>query len=186
MKKIIFALAITILSLNYAIAQKPVEMKEVWQVKLSHDFDEAGSSDNILYGSNDKNYSVIKTSDGSTLWSSKFKEIYEKINKIDLQFEVFDANALFMFDKKMGKDQLVVADLTTGKMLWHSEKYQNIEEFHQSRFDYEDKKEGLLSEVCVSDESEVRFSIFPSKEVELPPPTKRVKYPPFSNSTVTQ
>lgn len=131
-------------------AQKPTAMQQVWQVKLNHDFDESGTEDDILYGSNDKNYSILKTSDGSVVWSSKFKEIYPKINKIDLQFEVFDANALFMFEKKMGKDQLVVADLTTGKMLWNSEKYQNIEDIEQVFYVSEMEAFGLVTDKTLS------------------------------------
>lgn len=131
-------------------AQKPTAMQQVWQVKLSHDFDESGTDDNVLYGSNEKNYSVLKTSDGSVVWSSKFKDIYPKINKIDLQFEVFDANALFMFERKMGKDQLVVADLTTGKMLWNSEKYQNIEDMEQVFYVPEMEAFGLVTDKTLS------------------------------------
>jgi len=127
MQKKLFTLFVLALTFNLVKAQKPAEMQTVWQVKLSHDFDESGASDAILFGSNNKNYSVLKTTDGSVLWSSRFKDIYENINKIDLQFEVYEANALFMFDKKMGKDQLVVADINTGKMLWHTDKYQDIE-----------------------------------------------------------
>jgi len=92
----------------------------------------------------------LKASDGSVLWSSRFKDIYEKINKIDLQFEVFDANALFMFDKKMGKDQLVVADITTGKMLWHTDKYQNIEDMEQVFYVPEIAAFGIITDKTLS------------------------------------
>lgn len=139
-----------ITGITIAKAQKPEEMKQVWQVKLNHDFDEAGLSDALLYGSNEKNYSILRASDGSTVWTSKFKDIYDKINKIDLQFEVFDANALFMFDKKFGKDQLVVADLTTGKMLWHSEKYQNIEDLEQVFYVPEIEAFGIITDKSLS------------------------------------
>lgn len=136
-----------LLVLSFAIrAQKPAEMQEVWHANVSHDFDNTGIHNDILYGSNDKNYSVIKPSTGEVMWSSKFKDISDKINKIDLQFEVYDARALFMFDKKMGKDQLVVADLNTGKMLWHSEKYQNIEDIEQVFYVPEIEAFGIITD----------------------------------------
>ena len=135
---------------NIANAQKPEEMKKVWQVKLNHDFDNTGVTDNLLYGSNEKNYSVLNTTNGSTMWTSRFKDIYEKINKIDLQFEVYEANALFMFDKKFGKDQLVVADITTGKMLWHTDKYQNIEDLEQVFYVPEIEAFGIITDKSLS------------------------------------
>ncbi|MBS1627942.1 MAG: PQQ-binding-like beta-propeller repeat protein [Bacteroidetes bacterium] len=149
MKKIIPIALLSFISIN-VFAQKSPAMQQVWQVKLNHDFDESGTDDNILYGSNEKNYSVLRTSDGSVVWSSKFKDIYEKINKIDLQFEVFGANVLFLFDKKMGKDQLVVADLTTGKMLWHADKYQNIEESNQVFYVSELDAFGIITDKTLS------------------------------------
>ncbi len=143
-----FIVTLTFLFVLFAAmqAQKPAEMQEVWRVSLNHDFDNVGIHNDILYGSNDKNYSVLKTASGGVMWSSKFKEISDKINKIDLQFEVYDANALFMFDKKMGKDQLVVADLTTGKMLWHSEKYQSIEDLEQVFYIPEIEAFGIITD----------------------------------------
>lgn len=150
MKQLVISTCLLFFITVNLIAQKPTPMQEVWQVKLSHDFDEAGSGNDLLYGSNEKNYSILKAGDGSVVWSSRFKDIYEKINKIDLQFEVFDANALFMFDKKMGKDQLVVADLTTGKMLWNSEKYQNIEDMEQVFYVPEMEAFGLITDKSLS------------------------------------
>ncbi len=142
-------ISLTLLSIC-ALAQKPAEMQEIWKVGLSHDFDQTGLYHDILYGSNEKNYSVLSSQTGAVTWSSKFKEINDKINKIDLQFEVYDANALFMFDKKMGKDQLVVADLTTGKMLWRSEKYQSIEDLEQVFYVPEIEAFGIITGKALS------------------------------------
>lgn len=150
MKKFILLGFVALFATVHVKAQKPSAMQQVWQVKLSHDFDESGTDNEVLYGSNEKNYSILKTTDGSVVWSSKFKDIYPKINKIDLQFEVFDANALFMFEKKMGKDQLVVADLTTGKMLWNSEKYQNIQDIEQVFYVPEIESFGIITDKTLS------------------------------------
>jgi len=109
-----------ILSLTTAVfAQKSEEMKTVWESKLSHDFDITGLDDatGIIHGSNEKNFSIIRDSDGSVKWSKKFNEIYDKIKKVDLQIPMYESKAIFLFDKKMGKDQMVVVDIETGNML---------------------------------------------------------------------
>jgi outer membrane protein assembly factor BamB len=118
-----------ILSITTAVfAQKPEEMKTVWESKLSHDFDITGLDESlgIIHGSNDKNFSILLDADGSVKWSKKFSDIYDKIRKVDLQIPMYASKAIFLFDKKMGKDQMVVVDIETGKMLWNTSKYQGI------------------------------------------------------------
>ncbi len=124
---------ITLLCLSLLLAvnlnaQKPEEMKTIWESKLSHDFDEIGidESQGIIHGSNEKNFSILKDADGSVKWTSKFNDIYEKIRKVDLQIPMYASKAIFLFDKKMGKDQMVVVDIETGKMLWNTDTYQGI------------------------------------------------------------
>ncbi len=109
-------------------AQKTEEMKTLWDVKLSHDFDVTGVDENygIIHGSNDKSFSVLNDADGSVKWSRKFSDIYENIKKVDLQIPMYESKAIFLFDKKLGKDQMVVVDMETGKMLWNTGKYQGI------------------------------------------------------------
>lgn len=109
-------------------AQKQQEMKTVWESKLTHDFDITGldASKGIIHGSNDKNFSILRDQDGSVKWSRKFSEIFDNIKKVDLQIPMYESNAIFLFDKKMGKDQMVVVDMETGKMLWNTNKYQGI------------------------------------------------------------
>jgi outer membrane protein assembly factor BamB len=128
MKKVTFILGL-LLSFTLGVhAQKPEEMKTVWEKKLTHDFDVTGLDEvnGIIHGSNDKNFSTLKEADGSVIWSKKFSDIYENIRKVDLQIPMYEAKAIFLFDKKMGKDQMVVVDIETGKMLWSTEKYQGI------------------------------------------------------------
>jgi outer membrane protein assembly factor BamB len=111
------------------MAQKQEEMKTVWEKKLTHDFDVTGvdETDGVIHGSNEKNFSTLKEADGSVIWTHKFSEIFENIKKVDLQIPMYEAKAIFLFDKKMGKDQMVVVDMETGKMLWNTSKYQGIE-----------------------------------------------------------
>ncbi len=150
MKKKLLVLLIAVVAIGQSMAQKPTTMPEEWKIKLSHDFENTGIFGDILYGSNSKNFSVIKATDGGVVWSSRFKDIFEKINKVDLLFEVKDANVVFLFDKKFGKDQLVVADLSSGKMLWHSDKYQNIEELDQVFYVPEIEAFGIITDKTLS------------------------------------
>jgi outer membrane protein assembly factor BamB len=119
---------LALFSASALFAQKQQEMKTVWDIKLSHDFDETGLSESmgIIHGSNDKSFSVVNDADGSVKWSKKFSEIYENIRKVDLQIPMYASKAIFLFDKKLGKDQMVVVDMETGKMLWNTSKYQGI------------------------------------------------------------
>lgn len=128
MKKKTLALALFLTLTASVFAQKTEEMKTVWETKLSHDFDLTGLDENlkIIHGSNDKNFGVVNAADGSKIWDSKFSEISEDIKKVDLQIPMYESKAIFLFDKKMGKDQMVVVDIETGKMLWNTGKYQGI------------------------------------------------------------
>lgn len=110
------------------LGQKQQEMKPVWEIKLSHDFDVVGKSESIgmIHGSNDKSFSVVNDADGAVRWSKKFSDIYENIRKVDLQIPMYESKAIFLFDKKLGKDQMVVVDMESGKMLWNTGKYQGI------------------------------------------------------------
>jgi outer membrane protein assembly factor BamB len=110
-------------------AQKAEEMKTVWETKLTYSYDLTGLDEGlkIIHGSNEKNFGVVNAADGSKKWVSKFGEICEDIKKVDLQIPMYESKAIFLFDKKMGKDQMVVVDIETGKMLWQTGKYQGIE-----------------------------------------------------------
>ena len=130
MKKKTIALGLILSFSSVLYAQKVEEMKTVWETKLSHDFDVTGvdETNGIIHGSNEKNFSTLKDSDGSVIWSHKFNDIFENIRKVDLQIPMYEAKAIFLFDKKMGKDQMVVVDMESGKMLWNTNKYQGIED----------------------------------------------------------
>jgi outer membrane protein assembly factor BamB len=123
LKKILLALAFCGSS---AFAQE--EMKETWSTKCDHKIDDTGLSDSkgYLYGCNDKEITVAKSTDGSIMWTKKFKEVAPGLRKIDEQIPMYDANVLFMFDRKVGKDVIACTDITTGQFLWSTEKYQDI------------------------------------------------------------
>lgn len=110
--------------------QAQEEMKVVWEKKFEHKGIKVGTG---LEGPNEKSYiaddkeiTVFKTSDGSIVWTSKFKELVPRLRKCDEFAPFWESNALFVFDKKTGKDQLAVIDLNDGKVLWESTKYQGL------------------------------------------------------------
>lgn len=130
MKKIKLSAIAFLLSTSIGLAQKPEEMKIEWSVELEHPFTETGLSEekSIVHGSNEKMFSLLSNTDGKVKWSKKFKDISEEIGKVDLQIPMYESNAIFLFDKKSGKDQMVVVDLETGNKLWSTNKYQGIDD----------------------------------------------------------
>lgn len=126
MKTLKLFLATSFLASTGLFAQE--EMSTMWERKCDHKIEDTGVSDTkgFLYGCNDKEITVCKTADGSVMWTKKFKEIAAGLNKLDDQIPMYDANVLFMFDRKMGKDKMACADLTTGQFLWMTDKYQDI------------------------------------------------------------
>lgn len=119
-----------LMTASVTFAQKVEEMKIMWEATLPHPFTENGLSEakSIVHGSNEKMFSLASTEDGKIKWSKKFKEITEEIGKVDLQIPMYESNAVFLFDKKSGKDQMVVVDLETGNKLWSTNKYQGIDD----------------------------------------------------------
>lgn len=111
-------------------AQKYDEMKTTWEIETTHPFTETGLSEKkeIVHGSNEKMFTMVSAVDGKVKWSKKFKEIDEQIGKVDLQIPMYESNAVFLFDKKAGKDQMVVVDMETGTKLWSTNKYQGIDD----------------------------------------------------------
>lgn len=127
MKKILltgFAIAAAFVG---SLAQKE-EMKELWSVKLTHDADNTGleESSGTLFSSNEKDMTVISPENGSVKWTNHFKDMGVKLRKVDEQIPMYEAKVHFLFERKFGKDQMVVIDLETGKLLWNTDKYQNI------------------------------------------------------------
>lgn len=111
---------------SYLLAQE--EMSGVWETKCEHRIENTGISDpkGYLYGSNEKEITVCKNKDGSVLWAKRFKDVAPGLGKVDEQIPMWDANVLFLFDRKLGKDKIACVDIQGGTFLWSTEKYQDI------------------------------------------------------------
>ena len=106
------------------------EMKVIYEREVDHSFDNTanGSEDGYSYAASAKEISVATNKTGELLWNKKFKEISYQLGKVDDIISMWEAKVIFVFDRKMGKDKMACIDATTGKLLWISSKYQNVDD----------------------------------------------------------
>lgn len=109
---------------TYAQADMPL----IFEKKLSHKIDHTGTGleGKISYAASDKEITVFSNDKGDTRWTGKFKDLTPKLNKVDELTPFWESNVLFLFDRKLGKDQIACLDLRDGKLLWTTDKYQNV------------------------------------------------------------
>lgn len=114
----------------YVMSYGQEDMTTVWETRLSHKTKHVGTGleGNYSYAASEKEISVINNNDGKIVWTKTFKEIAPKLRKIDELIPFWEANTIFLFDKKAGKDQIACIDMKTGKLLWTTQKYQKLTE----------------------------------------------------------
>lgn len=124
MKNTIIAALMLAASVTYAQKDMPV----IWETKMDFKIEYTGTGleNEVNYAASDKEISVFKNSDGSMVWTGKYKEIAPNLRKIDELTPFWESDVIFLFDRKIGKDQIACVDLNTGKLLWTSEKYQDV------------------------------------------------------------
>ena len=130
MKKMFFLMTLAIIS-RFGFAQD--DMTLVWETKLGHKIDYYGTDisdkpDSYSFAADDKEISLFKNSDGSVIWSKSYKDIAPKLRKVDDLMAFWESNTIFLFDRKMGKDQIACIDMLSGDLLWSSDKYQEVTE----------------------------------------------------------
>ncbi|MEO0312579.1 MAG: hypothetical protein RIQ89_2236 [Bacteroidota bacterium] len=110
--------------------QAQEEMSVVWQTKLEHKSENADISfdKGILMGSSAREISVLENEKGTVKWHNDFKVIAPGLSKVDEQIAMWEANIVFLFDRKMGKDKMACIDVNTSKLLWMTDKYQDVGE----------------------------------------------------------
>ena len=111
-----------------AMAQE--DMSVIWETKLGHQILHSGTSleGEHSYAASDKEISLFDNNTGKVIWEERFSEIAPKLKKIDELIPFWNSNTNFLFDRKMGKDQIACMDLETGEALWTTDKYQDITE----------------------------------------------------------
>jgi outer membrane protein assembly factor BamB len=105
------------------------DMKEVWQTKLEHkaELNELDEESGYIISSNEKEISIVDSKSGKVKWTNDFKKLSGGLlKKVDERIPLWEAKAIFLFDRTGGNDQMAVIDLETGKMLWNSDKYEGV------------------------------------------------------------
>jgi len=127
-KQILLTLAL-ISSAFLATAQD--DMPIVWESKMDHKIMHNGTGTEergYSYAASDKEITVFDNVTGKVKWTKKFKEIAPKLGKIDELIPAWESNLIFLFDRKLGKDQIACVDMETGTFLWNTDKYQDVTE----------------------------------------------------------
>jgi len=137
MKKL-FTLAVILLSFAWAQAQD--DMSTVWETKLGHQIQYAGTSleGEHSYAASDKEMSLFDNKTGKVIWEKSFNDMAPKLRKIDELIPFWASSTIFLFDRKLGKDQIACIDLETGTSLWTTDKYQDVDESSITYIDDED------------------------------------------------
>lgn len=110
-------------------AQK--EMPTVWEAELDHKIYFHGTTDGedgMSYAASDKMLTFFNNKDGKTVWTKKFSDIAPRLKKIDELIPFWESGMLFVFERKMGRDQVACVSMIDGKLLWSTDKYQNLGE----------------------------------------------------------
>lgn len=120
--------AVLLLSVAWAKAQE--DMSTVWETKLGHQILWAGTSleGEHSYAASDKEMSLFDNNSGKVIWEKSFSEMAPKLRKIDELIPFWASSTIFLFDRKLGKDQIACINLETGKNLWTTDKYQELDE----------------------------------------------------------
>jgi outer membrane protein assembly factor BamB len=125
MKKLLILATLLIFAF---VAQAQEDMSVIWETKLGHQILHSGTSleGEHSYAASDKEISLFDNSTGKVIWEKRFSEIAPKLNKIDELIPFWNSNTIFLFDRKMGKDQIACMDLESGNVLWTTDKYQDV------------------------------------------------------------
>jgi outer membrane protein assembly factor BamB len=137
MKKLIY-MAVFLLSVAWANAQE--DMSIVWETKLGHQILFAGTSleGEHSYAASDKEMSLFDNNTGKVIWEKSFGDMAPKLRKIDELIPFWESSTIFLFERKMGKDQIACIKLETGENLWTTDKYQDLDESSITYIEEED------------------------------------------------
>src|SRR5512133_1078796 len=126
MKKLL-PLAFLLLAVSWAKAQE--DMTTVWETKLGHQILFTGTSleGEHSYAASDKEMSLFDNNTGKVIWEKSFGDMAPKLRKIDELIPFWESSTIFLFERKMGKDQIAVIKLETGENLWTTDKYQDLD-----------------------------------------------------------
>lgn len=126
MKRFVVLLSLMVASF-YVTAQD--EMKEDFVMEIEHPFDLTMKvGDEYCYASSAKEITVFELPSGKLKWNKKYSELSEQLSKVDDIISMSGSGAIFVFDRKLGKDKMACIDAHSGDLLWISAKYQDVED----------------------------------------------------------
>lgn len=105
------------------------DMPTLWEAKLEHRIEHTGTGTEergYSYAASEKEITIFDNKTGATRWTGRFKDLAPRLNKVDELVPFWESNVLFLFDRKMGKDQIACLDMSDGRLLWATDKYQNV------------------------------------------------------------
>jgi outer membrane protein assembly factor BamB len=105
------------------------EMPTIFETKLEHKIEHTGTGTEdrgYSYAASDKEITVFNNKTGGVRWTGRLKDLTPNLSKVDELSPFWESNVLFLFDRKTGKDQIACLDLSDGRLLWTTDKYQNV------------------------------------------------------------
>ncbi|MBL7904588.1 MAG: PQQ-binding-like beta-propeller repeat protein [Bacteroidales bacterium] len=129
MKTKFFLMAALLTGAMFTRAQD--DMPVVWESKMDHKIQYNGTGTEergYSYAASDKEITVFENATGKVKWTKRFKDVAPKLGKIDELIPFWESNIIFLFDRKLGKDQIACVDMETGTFLWSTDKYQDVSE----------------------------------------------------------
>lgn len=116
------------------------DMTVVWEKKLGHEIIWSGNSleGENSYAASMKEMTLFANTTGNIVWEKSFKEMAPNLRKIDELIPFWSSRTIFLFDRKAGKDQIACINLDSGKLLWSTDKYQDLTESSITYIDEED------------------------------------------------
>ncbi len=120
----------TLLVFSFAGIKAQEDMSVVWESRLEHQILWSGTSleGEHSYAASEKEMTVFDNNTGKTVWTKSFGDLAPNLRKIDELIPFWASSTIFLFERKMGKDQIVCINLETGKNLWTTEKFQDLDE----------------------------------------------------------
>ena len=111
-------LSILLLLAGWLQAQE--DMSVVWESRLSHQilWSGTGVEGETSYAASEKDMTLFDNATGKVIWTKDFGDIAPKLRKIDELIPFWESKTIFLFERKLGKDQIVCVDLATGQSLW--------------------------------------------------------------------
>lgn len=126
MKKTLLSISAACLLMGNLMAQQ--DMAAIWEKNPTHKIEWSGMSEEsgVVYTSSAKEITVYNPQTGEQLWNKDYKDLAPKFRKVDELIPMWDAKVFFIFNRRMGGDQMVVADMLTGNLLWSSDTYEDL------------------------------------------------------------